>query len=118
MEHQGLLNSNSTKIHLKSLIIIIVTNIQVCIIFQTRGKPKLRLSGYGVELQLKSTEYKSQDDSTPKETEDKETAAQSEEEDENDPQNQIDGFNFGRLKYVTLECFQIILYLVKIIHSP
>ncbi|XP_037871803.1 UDP-glucose:glycoprotein glucosyltransferase isoform X2 [Bombyx mori] len=65
---------------------------------KTRGKPKLRLSGYGVELQLKSTEYKSQDDSTPKETEDKETAAQSEEEDENDPQNQIDGFNFGRLK--------------------
>ncbi|XP_063891036.1 UDP-glucose:glycoprotein glucosyltransferase isoform X2 [Helicoverpa armigera] len=64
-----------------------------------RGKPKLRLSGYGVELQLKSTEYKSQDDSTPKEADDGDTNAQlSEEEDENDPQNQIDGFNFGRLK--------------------
>ncbi|KAJ8734858.1 hypothetical protein PYW08_014108 [Mythimna loreyi] len=64
-----------------------------------RGKPKLRLSGYGVELQLKSTEYKSQDDSTPKESEDGDSNAQlSEEEDENDPQNQIDGFNFGRLK--------------------
>ncbi|XP_049887526.1 UDP-glucose:glycoprotein glucosyltransferase [Pectinophora gossypiella] len=63
-----------------------------------RGKPKLRLSGYGVELQLKSTEYKSQDDSTPKEADGGDTPAASEEEDENDPQNQIDGFNFGRLK--------------------
>ncbi|CAH1643381.1 unnamed protein product [Spodoptera littoralis] len=64
-----------------------------------RGKPKLRLSGYGVELQLKSTEYKSQDDSTPKESEDGDSGTPpSEEEDENDPQNQIDGFNFGRLK--------------------
>ncbi|XP_045503578.1 UDP-glucose:glycoprotein glucosyltransferase [Colias croceus] len=62
-----------------------------------RGKPKLRLSGYGVELQLKSTEYKSQDDTTPKENEG-DTSVPSEEEDENDPQNQIDGFNFGRLK--------------------
>ncbi|RVE50987.1 hypothetical protein evm_004396 [Chilo suppressalis] len=62
-----------------------------------RGRPKLRLSGYGVELQLKSTEYKSQDDSTPKETEGDEQTP-SVEEDENDPQNQIDGFNFGRLK--------------------
>ncbi|CAH0722695.1 unnamed protein product, partial [Brenthis ino] len=65
---------------------------------KARGKPKLRLSGYGVELQLKSTEYKSQDDTTPKESEDGDTSAPSEEEDENDPQNQIDGFNFGRLK--------------------
>ncbi|KAH9634134.1 hypothetical protein HF086_001336 [Spodoptera exigua] len=64
-----------------------------------RGKPKLRLSGYGVELQLKSTEYKSQDDSRPKESEDGDSGTPpSEEEDENDPQNQIDGFNFGRLK--------------------
>ncbi|KAL0895610.1 hypothetical protein ABMA27_011701 [Loxostege sticticalis] len=63
-----------------------------------RGKPKLRLSGYGVELQLKSTEYKSQDDSNPKETEGGDAPTTSEEEDENDPQNQIDGFNFGRLK--------------------
>ncbi|XP_026323693.1 UDP-glucose:glycoprotein glucosyltransferase isoform X2 [Hyposmocoma kahamanoa] len=63
-----------------------------------RGKPKLRLSGYGVELQLKSTEYKSQDDTTPKEADAGDAGAPSEEEDENDPQNQIDGFNFGRLK--------------------
>ncbi|XP_072935877.1 UDP-glucose:glycoprotein glucosyltransferase [Epargyreus clarus] len=63
-----------------------------------RGKPKLRLSGYGVELQLKSTEYKSQDDTTPKESESADAGVPSEEEDENDPQNQIDGFNFGRLK--------------------
>ncbi|CAH2229909.1 jg24519 [Pararge aegeria aegeria] len=63
-----------------------------------RGKPKLRLSGYGVELQLKSTEYKSQDDTTPKESDGDDTSSPSEEEDENDPQNQIDGFNFGKLK--------------------
>lgn len=71
---------------------------EIFIFLQPRGKPKLRLSGYGVELQLKSTEYKSQDDSTPKESEGGESNAPSEEEDENDPQNQIDGFNFGRLK--------------------
>ncbi|XP_063547254.1 UDP-glucose:glycoprotein glucosyltransferase [Cydia strobilella] len=65
---------------------------------KTSGKPKLRLSGYGVELQLKSTEYKSQDDSTPKESESNEASQANEEDDENDPQNQIDGFNFGRLK--------------------
>ncbi|XP_013193155.2 UDP-glucose:glycoprotein glucosyltransferase isoform X2 [Amyelois transitella] len=65
-----------------------------------RAKPKLRLSGYGVELQLKSTEYKSQDDSTPKESEGGEVPTPSEEEDENDPQNQIDGFNFARLKNI------------------
>ncbi|CAG9575933.1 unnamed protein product [Danaus chrysippus] len=64
---------------------------------KSRGKPKLRLSGYGIELQLKSTEYKSQDDTTPKESVD-DSGVPSEEEDENDPQNQIDGFNFGRLK--------------------
>lgn len=65
---------------------------------QPKGKPKLRLSGYGVELQLKSTEYKSQDDSTPKETDSGEAGAPSDEEDENDPQNQVDGFNFAKLK--------------------
>lgn len=59
----------------------------------------MRLSGYGVELQLKSTEYKSQDDSTPeKEIPDSEAEQSSEEEDENDPTTQIEGFNFGRLK--------------------
>ncbi|KAL4715230.1 hypothetical protein ACJJTC_007812 [Scirpophaga incertulas] len=65
---------------------------------KSRGRKKLRLSGYGVELQLKSTEYKSQDDSTPKESEGGDNPTPNEEEDENDPQNQIDGFNFGRLK--------------------
>lgn len=50
-----------------------------------------------MELQLKSTEYKSQDDSMPKE-EGGDAPTASEEEDENDPQNQVDGFNFGRLK--------------------
>lgn len=51
---------------------------------------------------MKSTEYKSQDDTTPKEADAGDAGAPSEEEDENDPQNQIDGFNFGRLKYVNI----------------
>lgn len=67
--------------------------------FQDRPSRRLRLSGFGVELQLKSTEYKSQDDTAP----DAEGAASdgessSEELDENDPQSQIEGFNFARLK--------------------
>lgn len=51
---------------------------------------RVRLSGYGVELAMKSTEYKAQDDSVVKDGGNKE-----EEEDE-----EIEGFNFKRLKYV------------------
>lgn len=56
---------------------------------------------------MKSTEYKSQDDTTPKEADAGDAGTPSEEEDENDPQNQIDGFNFGRLKYVNLLMFNL-----------
>nr|XP_018911723.1 PREDICTED: UDP-glucose:glycoprotein glucosyltransferase [Bemisia tabaci] len=49
---------------------------------------RVRLSGYGVELAMKSTEYKAQDDSVVKDGGNKE-----EEEDE-----EIEGFNFKRLK--------------------
>lgn len=52
-------------------------------------KEKVRLSGYGVELHLKSTEYKSQDDSP---RVDDVTEAPS------DVDMQVDGFDFKRLK--------------------
>lgn len=55
-----------------------------------RVPKKLRLSGYGVELQMKSTEYKAQDDTKVEgiHTEDSE-----EEEDE-----EVEGFHFSKLK--------------------
>ncbi|XP_059489463.1 UDP-glucose:glycoprotein glucosyltransferase isoform X2 [Neocloeon triangulifer] len=58
-----------------------------------RNAGKLLLSGYGVELQIKSTEYKVQDDSQVKDDDDGAGGgADQEEEDE------VEGFNFGRLK--------------------
>lgn len=53
---------------------------------------KVRLSGYGVELQMKSTEYKSQDDS-PKQADD-ETAAEATESGD----SEVNGFDFAVLK--------------------
>jgi len=58
-------------------------------IFQEKPGRQVRLSGYGVELQLKSTEYKAEDDS-----EVKGNAASLEDEDEED----LEGFNFQKLK--------------------
>ena len=55
-----------------------------------RSETKVRLSGYGVELHLKSTEYKSQDDSPRKDTDDNmhsETA-----------ESDVEGFDFNVLK--------------------
>lgn len=53
---------------------------------------KVRLSGYGVELYLKSTEYKSQDDS-PRQDDDAQHAASADIAD-----GETDGFDFRRLK--------------------
>lgn len=50
----------------------------------------MRLSGYGVELQMKSTEYKAQDDSK---VQNKDEVDLDIEEDE-----EVEGFNFQRLK--------------------
>lgn len=52
----------------------------------------MRLSGYGVELQMKSTEYKVQDDTKVEGT----APEESEEEEE-----EVEGLNFHRLKWVT-----------------
>ncbi|KAL3281194.1 hypothetical protein HHI36_004410 [Cryptolaemus montrouzieri] len=52
---------------------------------------KLRLSGYGVELQMKSTEYKAQDDT---EIHDHQSEDASQEEED----SEIEGFDFTKLK--------------------
>lgn len=52
---------------------------------------KVRLSGYGVELYLKSTEYKSQDDSA---------RVDDDVRDPKDHEVELDGFDFQRLKWV------------------
>lgn len=57
-----------------------------------RSESKVRLSGYGVELHLKSTEYKAQDDSPRKDNEEAFEA----ESDVND----VAGFDFKKLKEV------------------
>lgn len=53
---------------------------------------KVRLSGYGVELQMKSTEYKSQDDS-PKQGDDEEVNIAQDSGD-----TEVNGFDFAVLK--------------------
>lgn len=59
---------------------------------QDRTDKKLHLSGYGVELQMKSTEYKATDDSDIKDN----TGKNSEEA--NDGMEEIEGINFMILK--------------------
>lgn len=53
---------------------------------------KVRLSGYGVELHMKSTEYKSQDDSPKQADEDEAADAQ------DGGETEINGFDFAVLK--------------------
>lgn len=64
------------------------------ILYQERPKRRVRLSGYGVELQIKSTEYKVQDDTEVKGDRTQDSYEQEDEDDE------IEGFNFSRLKWV------------------
>ncbi|XP_068902537.1 UDP-glucose:glycoprotein glucosyltransferase isoform X2 [Tenebrio molitor] len=59
---------------------------------QKPSNKKLRLSGYGVELQMKSTEYKVQDDTELHDDPSSEESSQEEEEAE------IEGFDFRKLK--------------------
>lgn len=60
--------------------------------FQAYSKQKVGLSGYGVELHLKSTEYKSQDDS-PQQSDDAAKTGNDDDEPE------VEGFDFKVLKY-------------------
>jgi len=56
---------------------------------ESNGETKVGLSGYGVELAIKNTEYKAIDDSNSK--------GQAEEE-ESEDEGDFQGFNFGKLK--------------------
>lgn len=56
---------------------------------RNRSQTKVRLSGYGVELHLKSTEYKAQDDSPRKDTD---------EINDDSVENDVEGFDFSVLK--------------------
>lgn len=58
---------------------------------QEHSKKKVRLSGYGVELAIKSTEYKAQDDT--KVQEEGRTQDQEEEKEE-----EVEGFLFSKLE--------------------
>ena len=55
-----------------------------------RPEERLRLSGYGVELQIKSTEYKAQDDTKLKSEDGDDSSEEGDEE--------VEGFVFGTLK--------------------
>lgn len=58
---------------------------------QEKSEQKVRLSGYGVELHMKSTEYKAEDDSVVKDKNDM-NINQPEED-----TSEIEGFDFKRL---------------------
>jgi UDP-glucose:glycoprotein glucosyltransferase len=58
---------------------------------QNKLDKKVRLSGYGVELQMKSTEYKAQDDSIVQENKTEDTSI-------DDDITEIEGFNFKTLE--------------------
>ncbi|MBZ3889855.1 UDP-glucose:glycoprotein glucosyltransferase 1 [Sciurus carolinensis] len=60
---------------------------------QNPRKEPVHLSGYGVELAIKSTEYKAKDDTQVKGTEINTTVIG-----ENDPIDEVQGFLFGRLR--------------------
>lgn len=62
------------------------------LLLQDRPERKLRLSGYGVELQMKSTEYKATDDSDIKENQEKT------DDGEDEDNNEVEGINFATLK--------------------
>ncbi|XP_058805620.1 UDP-glucose:glycoprotein glucosyltransferase [Phymastichus coffea] len=81
-------------LHEKLKSIVESTKVNYILRHYVKERPdrKLRLSGYGVELQMKSTEYKATDDSDIKDNQEKT------EEDEDDESNEIEGINFANLK--------------------
>ena len=66
---------------------------------QSPSEKKMRLSGYGVELAVKKTEYKAVDDS--KVQDDAEGKVQKTEEGDDD---EVEGFLFGKLRFVMFTC--------------
>lgn len=68
--------------------------ISLFVYFQRVSRDKVRLSGYGVELAVKNTEYKAVDDSKIQGDDDDDTVNK-----DNEDENDIDGFLFGKLRY-------------------
>ena len=64
-------------------------------LMQSPSERKIRLSGYGVELAVKKTEYKAVDDS--KVQDDTEGEVQKTDEADDD---EVEGFLFGKLRFV------------------
>ena len=66
---------------------------------ELKDAPKVRLSGYGVELAIKSTEYKNVDDQKVADTKKKEKLTEL-------GDDEVEGFLFNRLRYlkINLNC--------------
>ena len=71
----------------------VLADVRRCAVWQDGGGPKVRLSGYGVELAIKSTEYKAQDDTKVREEASGDAAVQ-------DQPDDVEGFLFNRLRSV------------------
>lgn len=69
------------------------------VFIQSPSERKIRLSGYGVELAVKKTEYKAVDDS--KVQDDTEGKVQKTDEADDD---EVEGFLFGKLRFVQYTC--------------
>lgn len=80
----------------------------LCILFvfaflQSTSKRKIRLSGYGVELAVKKTEYKAVDDSKVKDD-----AAGKVQEADDANEDEVEGFLFGKLRFVLIKTVEIL----------
>ncbi|KAM6146019.1 LOW QUALITY PROTEIN: UDP-glucose:glycoprotein glucosyltransferase 2 [Phoenicopterus ruber ruber] len=65
---------------------------------QKPSSRRMYLSGYGVELAIKSTEYKAVDDTQVKGANDTKEEDEEEEEEEEEEESDVQGFLFGKLK--------------------
>ena len=78
-----------------------------CILFflflQPTSNQKIRLSGYGVELAVKKTEYKAVDDSKVKDD-----AAGKVQETDDTNEDEVEGFLFGKLRFVSIKAVEIL----------
>lgn len=70
---------------------------------QPTSNQKIRLSGYGVELAVKKTEYKAVDDSKVKDD-----AAGKVQETDDTNEDEVEGFLFGKLRFVSIKAVEIL----------
>ena len=82
-------------------------NLHLCL--QSLEDKKVRLSGYGVELAVKSTEYKAVDDSKVKDDAAGGNIKKTEEDEE-----EVEGFLFGKLRWTVIDYIQWSLRLLYV----